>query len=299
MTTEPAQPLPARLPTLLVRIQAQHNDPDLIGLVTENEIRYTIPLPPTLPHTAARVDLHHENQMLRDTIHLAEVQLKKDCTQMKLMDSANGHLQKRAFAKERKKMEKKETTQAHTRLMTGRENLDALAEKDFMKQWKEVVKELVPIFKQIWNKISEHEKGVAQAAKNAQKARKEQERAAKKVAEVAEKARKKVEREEAAAARKAAHGRGRWGWHRRSGAGRGRGRGQGQGRGMNSVDLGGDSQREHVDSLSSSAKSDGENDPSSSSDAATSGRRDQHGDIYEEGAVDGPRLPAPSTKQNV
>ena len=44
-------------------------------------------------------------------------------------------------------MEKKETTQVHACLMTGEENLDALAEKDFMKQWKEVVKEMAPIFK--------------------------------------------------------------------------------------------------------------------------------------------------------
>jgi hypothetical protein len=31
-------------------------------------------------------------------------------------------------------MEKKETTQAHAHLMTGKESLDALAKKDFMKQ---------------------------------------------------------------------------------------------------------------------------------------------------------------------
>jgi hypothetical protein len=33
--------------------------------------------------------------------------------------------------------------------MTGTENLDALAEKDFARNWKEVMKELQPIFKQI------------------------------------------------------------------------------------------------------------------------------------------------------
>jgi len=90
--TEPAQPLPARLPTLLVPIQVQHNNPNLAGPTTENEVCYFIPLPPTLPHTAARVDLRQENQMLQDTIHLAEVQLEKDFTQMKLMDSENGCL---------------------------------------------------------------------------------------------------------------------------------------------------------------------------------------------------------------
>ena len=40
--------------------------------------------------------------------------------------------------------------------MTGEKNLDALAEKNFMKHWKEVVKELVPTFKQIQSKISDH-----------------------------------------------------------------------------------------------------------------------------------------------
>ena len=83
--------------------------------------------------------------------------------------------------------------------MTGAEN--------FKKQWKEVVKELVLAFKKIQGKISKHEKGIVQAAKDAEKAWKRQERAVKKAAEAAEKARKKVEREQAAAVR-AAHGRG-------------------------------------------------------------------------------------------
>ena len=65
---------------------------------------------------------------------------------MKLMDS------------EKKRMEKKETTQAHARLMTSKENLDALAEKDFRKHWKEVVKELTPIFKQIRDEIDKKNK---------------------------------------------------------------------------------------------------------------------------------------------
>ena len=90
--TEAAQPLPSTLPTLLVPIQVQfdHTEPNIPTF--ENEVRYIIPLPPALPHTAARMDLHHENRMLRHTLHLTEVQLKKDFTQMKLMDSENGHL---------------------------------------------------------------------------------------------------------------------------------------------------------------------------------------------------------------
>ena len=145
------QPLPTRLPLLLVPIQVLHDNPTLTDLAANpgpiNEVQYFIPLPPALPHTAARVALCCENEMLQDTICQVEVQLEKDFTQMTLMDLENGYLRKQAFAKEKKKMEKKETTQAHARLMTGEENLDALAEKDFMKQWKEVVKEMAPIFK--------------------------------------------------------------------------------------------------------------------------------------------------------
>jgi hypothetical protein len=300
-STEPAQPLPARLPTLLVPIQVQPN-PNLARLTAENEVRYIIPLPPALPHTATRVDLRHENEMLRNTIHLAEVQLERDYTQMKLMDSENGRLRKRAFAKEKKKLEKKETTQGHARLMTCEENLDALAEKDFMKHWKEVMKELAPVFKQIRSEISEHEKGIAQDAKNAEKAKKKAERDAKKAAEVAEKARKKAEREKAAAERKAARGRGRGTRRARGGAGRGRGRGRGQGqaqgRDASDIDSEGDLEGQEFGSASSSDE-EGEDDCSGSSDTAMSGEEDQHGDMHEDGAVDGPHLPAPLTEQNL
>lgn len=217
------QPLPVRLPTLLIPKQVHHDNPNPAIPTAENEVCYIIPLPPALPHMAARSDLHHENEVLRDTIRLSEQQLEKDFTQMKFMDSENGCSRNRVFAKEKKKMEKKETTQAHACLMTGAENLDALAEKDFMKQWKDVVKELAPIFKRIWGEINNHEKVIVQAAKDAEKARKEQERATKKVAEVAEKARKKAAREEAMAARKAACSRGRGGQCGHGGTGRGRG----------------------------------------------------------------------------
>ena len=238
--------------------------------------------------------------MLRNTIHLTGVQLERDYTQMKLMDSENGCLQKRAFVKEMKKLKKKETTQGHARLMTGEENLDALAEKDFMKHWKEVMKELMPVFKQIRSEISEHEKRIAQVAKNAEKAKKKAERDAKKAAEVAEKARKKAEREKAAAERKATRGRGRGTRHARGGAGRGkgRGRGQAQGRDTSDIDSEGNLEGEEIGSASSSDK-EGEDDCSGSSDAAMSGEEDQHGDTHQDGAVDGPHLPAPLTEQNL
>ena len=296
-TTEPAQPLPTRLPTLLIPIQVHHGNTNLNAPAIENEVRYIIPLPPALPYAATRVDLRLENQMLRDTLRLAEVQLEKDFTQMTLMDMENGRLRKRAYAKEKKKAEKKETTQAHARLMTGTENLDALAEKDFMKQWKEVAKELVPIFKRIRKEIGDHDKSIAQAAKDVDKARKAEERAAKKAAAEAEKARKKAARAEAAAAKKAAQGRGRGGnrvWSR----GRGRGRGEGLGRNASGIDSEDDSDGEDFDDIFSSSESSGKGKHSQSSDAATGTEEDQFGDAYEDMAAVIPPLPR-TTEQEV
>ena len=157
--TEPAQPLPAKLPTLLVPIETAPATQDSVA----NEIHYIIPLPPAVPHNARRSDCYHENQQLWHTIRLTEAQLERDFTQMKLMDTENGRLWKQIHAKEKKKSEKRETTQAHARLMTATENLDALAEKDFKKHWKAVIKELAPKFKGIRNKIKNHEKAITVA----------------------------------------------------------------------------------------------------------------------------------------
>ena len=74
-TTEPAQPLPTRLPTLLIPIQV-HNNVEQVVLTAGNEVRYIIPLLPALHHTTVRGDLHCENQQLQHTICLAEVQLE-------------------------------------------------------------------------------------------------------------------------------------------------------------------------------------------------------------------------------
>jgi DDE superfamily endonuclease len=295
-TTEPAQPLPARLPTLLIPIcdSADRDAPD-----AENGVRYIIPLPPALPHTASRKDLYHENQMFRNTLRLAEVQLEKDFTQMKLMDSENGRLRKRAYTREKKKTEKRETTQAHARLMTGEENLNALAEKDFMRKWKDVVKELAPTFKQIRGTIGDHEKQMAQAAKNADRARKEQERATKKALAAAEKAKKKAAREEAAAARKAACGSGR-GWRRgNGGARRGGARVRGRGKGGNGIGMEVDSEVDDLDGQSSSAESDDEDELPESSDSPTSAEQDQHDAEYEVVAPGAPHFPLSPTKQVV
>lgn len=296
-TTEPSQPLPARLPSLLIPIQVNPNiapninNPNMPAV--SNEARYIIPLPPPLPYAAARADLRLENQMLRDTLRLAEVQLERDFTQMTLMDAENGRLRKRAYAKEKKKAERKETTQAHARLMTSAENLDALAKNDFLKHWKEVVKELGPIFKQIRKEISEHEKGVAKAARDADKARKAEERAAKKAAAEAEKARKKATRAEAAAAKKAAQGRGCGARGVRS---RGRGRGLGKGRGVSDV---GSEDNEDFEDASSSPESGSEGERSQSSDSAIGMEDDQFGEAYEDMAAAIPPVPNPSTKLDI
>jgi hypothetical protein len=287
-TTEPSQPLPARLPMLLIPNRVPHGSTDPNVPATENEARYIIPLPPVLHHTATRPDLRHENHMLRDKLHLAEVQLEKDFTQMKLMDSENGRLRKRAFAKEKKKTEKRETTQAHARLMTGAENLDALAEKDFMKNWKEVTKELAPVFKRIRKGIADHYKDIADANKNAKKAKTAQERAAKKATEAAEKVRKQVAREEAAATR-AIRGRGHGARRGYGGASRGWGHGRERGRGTSGIELEGDSEGEFFDSVSSSTEYDCGH--SEFSDAAMVGDDDQLHGMQDDAAVDIPLPP--------
>jgi len=58
-TTEPLQPLPARLLTLLVPTRIPYGDADPNVPTTKNEAHYIIPLPPVLPHIATRQDLHH------------------------------------------------------------------------------------------------------------------------------------------------------------------------------------------------------------------------------------------------
>jgi hypothetical protein len=89
---------------------------------------------------------------------------------MKLMDSENGHLQKQIHAKEKRKAEKRETTKAHAHLITATENLDALAERDFKKSWKAVMKKLAPKLKEIWKKITNHEKAITAASRAAARA---------------------------------------------------------------------------------------------------------------------------------
>jgi hypothetical protein len=64
MTTEPAQPLPMRLPTLFIPIGVPNRGADPKLPTTENEAYYIISLPPALPHTATRQELCHKNQML-------------------------------------------------------------------------------------------------------------------------------------------------------------------------------------------------------------------------------------------
>jgi hypothetical protein len=264
-TTEPAQPMPAKLPTLLVPIHVLHDNGE--ASATDNEVRYTIPLPPAIRHTATRVELHHENQQLRHTIRFAEVQLEKDFMQMKLMDSENGRLRKQVHAKEKRRAEKKGTTQAHARLMTGTENLDALAEKDFMKIWKDVMKELGPRLKQIRKEISDHSKAAAEANRRA-----------------------------AAAARKATQGRAHCGQQRQGGRsrgqgqGRGRGRGRGQGRGRGGMS-GSDPEKESEDDSEGSSNACLESSGSEEAGQTGDGCRDKLADV--------PLFPTQPTEQVV
>jgi hypothetical protein len=67
---------------------------------------------------------------------------------------------------------------------------------------------------------------------------------------------------------------------------------------VSDIDSEGDLEGEEFGSASSSDE-EGEDDPSGSSNTAMSGEEDQHGDTHEDGAVDGPHVPAPPTEQNL
>ncbi|KAM6489623.1 hypothetical protein JOM56_014945 [Amanita muscaria] len=180
---------------------------------------------------------------------------------MKLMDYENGRLRKQVHAKEKRKAEKKGTTQAHARLMTGAENLNALAEQDFMKRWKEVMKELAPIFKRIRKEISDDSKAAAAAVKKAARGRGR------------------------GGQRGGGKSRGRGGQRgggggKSKGQGRGRGRGRGRGKGrLTSLE------EESEGGASSSNES---SDNGKRSESSESGEEDQSGGVYEDAAADIP-----------
>jgi hypothetical protein len=224
-TTLAAQPLPARLPSLLTPTpnlttptsSAAASVLDLNGggptepdgndggPIDEPVQRYHIEVPEPLRHTASRVELRNEIRMLREIIARAGIALEKDYAQMKLMDLENEKLRKRAFAREaRKKVTSLTTGQA--RHMTANDTLEILARQDWEKAMKDVFKELAPHLKVLKKTITLFYQNLEKEKKAAERVRKADERRAKKAAADAEKM-------------------------ARRGRGRGRGRGQSRGRG--------------------------------------------------------------------
>jgi len=116
-TTQAAQPLPARLPSILSPIPTPTPTPIMSAAtadtleqddttptersggegVDEDEPtqRYRIEVPQPLPGTASRQALRAENAMLRDIIAQAGVALEQDFAQMKLMELENERLRTR------------------------------------------------------------------------------------------------------------------------------------------------------------------------------------------------------------
>ena len=196
-TTRAAQPLPARLPAILVRTpvptptpsptttpapsvaptRAASTTPDAEQGDDEEEEpmeRYHIEIPPPLPGTASRQALMAENAILLDIIVQAGNALEADYAQMKLMDLENERLRKRAFEKEKHKSHTAPAS-GHARHMTAEENLIELAKIDWRNAMKDIWKELQPRFQVIKKAYSNQQKEIARAKKVA-------EREAKKVA---------------------------------------------------------------------------------------------------------------------
>lgn len=134
-TAQAAQPLPAHLPSVLVRTPTQTpiptptpsaamtatlcHDADTLGEAPGEELpdeeeelmeRYHIEVPPPLPGTSSRQALRVENMMLQANIMQAGIVLEKDYAQMKLMDLENERLRKQAFEKGKRKNQNKLTS---------------------------------------------------------------------------------------------------------------------------------------------------------------------------------------------
>ena len=267
-TTQASQPLPARLPSILVPTPnptpAPTPTPSAAAITTlqrdaampettpveessdDNEEpmeRYHIEVPPPLPGTASRQSLRAENTMLRDIIVQAGIALEEDYAQMKLMDLENERLRKRAFEKEKRKAQNKRSS-GQARHMTAAENLDLLARQDWESRMKDVFKEAAPQFRVLKKSILDYHKQIEKAKQVAGREAKKAEREAKKAAAVAE---------------KAARARGRV----RGNRGGGRGRGRGRGRGTKGRDTGGASTE--IDGSDSGLESSGTPESSESS----------------------------------
>ena len=133
-TMQAAQPLPARLPSVLAPTPTQtpiptptpsatttavlHHDAEILSEASADDLpdeeepvqRYHIEVPPPLPGTASWQALRAKNMTLWDIIKQAGIALEEDFAQMRLMDLENERLRKRVFAKEKQKSQNKRTS---------------------------------------------------------------------------------------------------------------------------------------------------------------------------------------------
>jgi hypothetical protein len=191
-TTQAAQPLPARLPSVLAPTPTQtpiptptpsatttavlHHDAEILSEASADDLpdeeepvqRYHIEVPPPLPSTASRQALRAQNMTLRDIIKQAGIALEEDFAQMRLMDLENERLRKRVFAKEKQKSQNKRTS-GHARHMTANENLDLLARQDWESRMRDVFKEAAPRFKALKKNIVDYHKTTEKARKVAER----------------------------------------------------------------------------------------------------------------------------------
>ena len=188
-TTQPAQPLPAILPSLLVPIPEV---PDIVEPPASNiplpsttttmsidtnapaaaaPARYLlVGLPPPLPHTASHQALRAQVADLRMIADALCIQVEKDYVQMQLMDGENEKLRKLAFTKEKKKTTSKKASSSHPQHMTDSEALDALHRVEVELLMKEVFKQAGPQFKAIRKSIDDHYKQLADDMKRQEQA---------------------------------------------------------------------------------------------------------------------------------
>ena len=204
-TTQPAQPLPAQLPSILTPIPPEPSTSTIpqtnpavdlpsptitvsqpnttteatdVPSVTPNPLptpQYHIELPPKLSMTASCADLLSQNNLLRDLLQQAGIQLEQSYAQMKLMDAENGRLREQLMAKSQKHHSKK-IGSSHARHMTSAEQLNELALLNWKKKIAEVHSEVKEIFRKRYTSIVQYYKDLVleqkeQEAEERQKAR--------------------------------------------------------------------------------------------------------------------------------
>ncbi|PSR73939.1 hypothetical protein PHLCEN_2v10246 [Hermanssonia centrifuga] len=190
---------------------------DQSELVVTAAPQYHIAVPPSLPPVASRQALQAQNAELRALVELAAAQIVRDHAQMVLMDLENGSLCQQAFAKEKKRQARFNTT--HARHLTAEENIDALARAEWEGRMQVLFREEKETFdarckallrldvleklrrkeelRRLQEKVREEKQlAVAQekAAKADERVRKAEERVQKKTEETADKVKKAEER---------------------------------------------------------------------------------------------------------